>query len=38
MDTAIAKGLVDSVTSAHGRLKTGSASCIVFIISYVCPE
>ena len=38
MDTTIAKGLVDSFTSAYGSMKTASTSCIVFMISDVCPE
>ena len=46
MDTTIAKGLVDSFTSAYGSMKTTSTSCIVFMIvisivfmiSDVCPE
>ena len=33
MDTTIAKGFVDSFTSAYGSMKTTSTSCIVFMIS-----
>ena len=38
MDTTIAKGLVDSFTFAYESMKTVSTSCIVFMISNVCPE
>ena len=38
MDTTIAKGLVNSSTSAYGSMKTASTSCIVFMINDVCPE
>ena len=38
MGTAIAKGLVGSFISAYGSMKTDSTSCIVFMISDICPE
>ena len=38
MGTAIANGLVDSFTSAYGSMKTDSTSCIVLMISDICPE
>ena len=38
MDTTNNKCLVDGFLYAYGGMKTASTSCIVFIMSAICPE